>query len=305
MSFKEKYLKYKAKYLELKSGFNGEEEKEWIYPENKIKLPEETMILYQMNPPLPPPLNQNMKKNQLKPDYPPLIQILTYNVSRTSMNDNHINCNNRICSNNIITFLEKNKNSSEFILLQEAEDIHFNNILNGMTKISLFNNTCITYYDKSKSSLVQNNIHGGYFMPNYPYLIAHFERKGKDYLVINVDLPKTSNENQLINELKKMQINMPNWLKNLLGNNSPNILIGGDFHSKIYTNPTIFNRIFLKEDIPQDTCCDDNLNNDQLIYKDDHLLRTTDIFLWRYKSFQTGKKHSNHIPMIYQIILDN
>ena len=48
-----------------------------------------------------------------------------------------------------------------------------------------------------------------------------------------------------------------------------------------------------------------NLTGFNLNFKDDHLLRTPNIFLWRYKSIKTGEKHSNHIPMLYEIVLDH
>ena len=67
----------------------------------------------------------------------------------------------------------------------------------------------------------------------------------------------------------------------------------------------IFNKRFLRESITLSTCCDDKLIGAPLKYEDDHLLRTKNIYLWKYTSIVTGKQHSNHIPMIYQIVEPN
>jgi hypothetical protein len=321
MSFQDKYLKYKAKYLALKNGGGHEDEKDeknkkhikWVYArENLCKVKERTIHL----------LSEIELMNQLKPKELPIIDILTYNVSRTSMDNSHFNCvnNNRICSSNIINVLRNN--SAHFFLLQEAEDIYFADVqFLGMRKINLNNNTCITYYNNNEFTLGQHlfngllvdNVHGGYFMQGYPYLIAHFTRKGKDYIVINVDLPKNFGENEIIAQLRTMQFNLPNWLNEILNNiNNTKILIGGDFNSDLFgfnfndnLAERIFNRRFLREPETLKTCCDVDLNGFNLDYKDDHLLRTTNLYLWRYSSIKTGERHSNHIPMLYQIVLDD
>lgn len=323
MSFQEKYLKYKAKYLALKNGGGNEENEEWVY---------ENQNLCQLSPDILKILKR-IEINKISiPENVPLIQILTYNVSKTSMNDNHPNCANPIfnnglpagfCSPNIMNVLSRNLSKSDFFLLQEAnsfDNINFNSMFGISSPLTINNDSrCFTYYKKDKFKLGQtngiDNVLSGNFAPNYPYLIGHFINRQslKNYIVINVDLPKTIVEQNLIILLQLIGNNIPIWLSNLLNNNNIKILIGGDYHSNINgydifndnINEYIFNERFLRESLTLKTCCDDYLNGAQLDYKDDHLLRTKNIYLWRYKSIFTGKQHSNHIPMIYQIVETN
>jgi hypothetical protein len=324
MNFQEKYLKYKAKYLALKNGGGGDHEDDydeniinaWIYEEeNAIELPHFIIeILHK--------IRQN--KNFPVPE-DLLINILTYNVSKTSMDKSHPKCFSGLCSKNIYNLLKKNSFKSDFFLLQEANyfvdnDIDFSNKQKIFSKPQPnFNDSkCVTYYNSNKYKL--RDYFDGVIFPNYPYLIAHFIKNIQienkfytiNYIVVNIDLPETANQKELIALLKIIGNKLP-FLFN--SDEFVHILIGGDFHSDItgfrknYFNEYINNQRFLREPFTLNTCCDINLNGSfglngdkAFIYNDDHLLRTENVYLFRYKKVKTKEKYSNHLPMIYQIV---
>jgi hypothetical protein len=319
MSFQEKYLKYKAKYLALKNGGgDGEDDYEediinpWIYEqENAIELPSFIIeILDKIR------INKNFPVPE---DF--LINILTYNVSKTSMDKSHPKCFNGLCPKNIYNLLKKNSFKSDFILLQEANYFDDKNIdFTAKKRISSrfnFNNSrCVTYYNSSKYKLKDS--FDGLIAQNYPFLVCHFivnKQIGNiihtiNYIVVNIDLPKTENQKELITLLQIIG----NKLPFLNSDEHVQILIGGDFHSDIFGfrinnfKEYLNNRRFLREPVTLNTCCDNNLDgsfgfngNGVLDFNDDHLLRTENVYLFRYKNVKTNEKYSNHIPMIYQI----